>query len=44
MALEVTPLHPTLGAELRGVDSTRPVAPRTERDREFLKVNLIAPE
>src|ERR1700756_5814391 len=26
MALEVTPLHPTLGAELRGVDLTRPVA------------------
>ncbi|HMD62828.1 MAG TPA: TauD/TfdA family dioxygenase [Stellaceae bacterium] len=27
MALEVTPLHPTLGAELRGVDLTRPVMP-----------------
>jgi len=27
MALEVTPLHPTLGAEVRGVDLTRPVLP-----------------
>jgi alpha-ketoglutarate-dependent 2,4-dichlorophenoxyacetate dioxygenase len=27
MAIEVTPLHPTLGAEVRGVDLTRPVAP-----------------
>ena len=27
MAIEVIPLHPTLGAELRGVDLTRPVAP-----------------
>jgi alpha-ketoglutarate-dependent 2,4-dichlorophenoxyacetate dioxygenase len=27
MAIEVTPLHPTLGAELRGVDLTRPVVP-----------------
>jgi alpha-ketoglutarate-dependent 2,4-dichlorophenoxyacetate dioxygenase len=27
MALEVAPLHPTLGAELRGVDLTRPVLP-----------------
>src|SRR5690242_15794721 len=26
MVLEVTPLHPTLGAEVRGVDLTRPVA------------------
>src|SRR5215510_11782701 len=26
MAIEVTPLHPTLGAEMRGVDLTRPVA------------------
>jgi alpha-ketoglutarate-dependent 2,4-dichlorophenoxyacetate dioxygenase len=26
MAINVTPLHPTLGAELRGVDLTRPVA------------------
>ena len=25
MAIEVTPLHPTLGAEVRGVDLTRPV-------------------
>ncbi len=27
MAIEVTPLHPTLGAELRGADLTRPVMP-----------------
>jgi alpha-ketoglutarate-dependent 2,4-dichlorophenoxyacetate dioxygenase len=27
MAIEVTPLHPTLGAELRGVDLSRPVMP-----------------
>src|SRR6266446_8154820 len=27
MAIKATPLHPTLGAELRGVDLTRPVAP-----------------
>ena len=27
MAIEVTPLHPTLGAEVRGVDLSRPVPP-----------------
>ena len=27
MAIEVIPLHPTLGAEVRGVDLTRPVMP-----------------
>jgi alpha-ketoglutarate-dependent 2,4-dichlorophenoxyacetate dioxygenase len=27
MAIEVTPLHPTLGAKVRGVDLTRPVLP-----------------
>jgi alpha-ketoglutarate-dependent 2,4-dichlorophenoxyacetate dioxygenase len=27
MAIEVTPLHPTLGARVRGVDLTRPVPP-----------------
>jgi alpha-ketoglutarate-dependent 2,4-dichlorophenoxyacetate dioxygenase len=27
MAIEVTPLHPTLGAAVRGVDLTRPVMP-----------------
>jgi alpha-ketoglutarate-dependent 2,4-dichlorophenoxyacetate dioxygenase len=27
MTIEVTPLHPTLGAEVRGVDLTRPVLP-----------------
>jgi alpha-ketoglutarate-dependent 2,4-dichlorophenoxyacetate dioxygenase len=29
MAIEVTPLHPCLGAEVRGVDLTRPVIPET---------------
>jgi alpha-ketoglutarate-dependent 2,4-dichlorophenoxyacetate dioxygenase len=28
MAIELTPLHPALGAELRGVDLTRPVEPQ----------------
>ena len=28
MPIEVTPLHPTLGAEVRGVDLTRPVVPQ----------------
>jgi alpha-ketoglutarate-dependent 2,4-dichlorophenoxyacetate dioxygenase len=28
MPIEVIPLHPTLGAEVRGVDLTRPVAPQ----------------
>ncbi|HEX7970051.1 MAG TPA: TauD/TfdA family dioxygenase, partial [Stellaceae bacterium] len=27
MAISVTPLHPHLGAEIRGVDLTRPVPP-----------------
>ena len=27
MAIELTPLHPTLGVELRGVDLTRLVTP-----------------
>jgi alpha-ketoglutarate-dependent 2,4-dichlorophenoxyacetate dioxygenase len=27
MAIEVTPVHPTLGAEVRGVDLSRPVSP-----------------
>jgi alpha-ketoglutarate-dependent 2,4-dichlorophenoxyacetate dioxygenase len=29
MAIEVTPLHPCLGAEISGTDLTRPVAPET---------------
>ena len=28
MAIEVIPLHPTLGAEIRGVDLTGPIAPK----------------
>ena len=27
MAIQVTPLHPTLGAEVRGVDLSKPVMP-----------------
>jgi alpha-ketoglutarate-dependent 2,4-dichlorophenoxyacetate dioxygenase len=27
MVIQVTPLHPTLGAEVRGIDLTRPLAP-----------------
>src|SRR5262249_58637027 len=29
MVVEVTPLHPTLGAEVGGVDLTRPLLPET---------------
>jgi alpha-ketoglutarate-dependent 2,4-dichlorophenoxyacetate dioxygenase len=37
MPIEVTPLHPTLGAEVRGVDLTRPVVPQvfTEIEAAF---------
>src|SRR5215471_17710385 len=28
MAIELSPLHPTLGAEVRGIEITRPVTPR----------------
>ncbi len=44
MALEVTPLHPTLRAELRGVDLTRPVAPTvfTEIEAAFNRYGILA--
>jgi alpha-ketoglutarate-dependent 2,4-dichlorophenoxyacetate dioxygenase len=47
MAIEVTPLHPTLGAELRGVDLSRPVTPEVfaEIESTFNRFGiLIFPE
>src|SRR5438445_8928351 len=47
MALEVAPLHPTLGAELRGVDLTRPVLPEVfaEIEAAFNRYGiLVLPE
>jgi len=43
MAIEVTPLHPTLGAEVRGVDLTRPVMPEvfTEIDAAFNRHGIL---
>ena len=43
MAIEVTPLHPTLGAELRGVDLTRPVTPElfTEIEAAFNRHGIL---
>jgi alpha-ketoglutarate-dependent 2,4-dichlorophenoxyacetate dioxygenase len=43
MAIEVTPLHPTLGAELRGVDLTRPVMPEVfaEIDAAFSRYGIL---
>src|SRR5215468_4176856 len=43
MAIEVTPLHPTLGAEVRGVDLTRPVMPEvfTEIDTAFNRHGIL---
>jgi alpha-ketoglutarate-dependent 2,4-dichlorophenoxyacetate dioxygenase len=43
MAIELTPLHPTLGAELRGVDLTRPVMPDTfaEIDAGFSRYGML---
>jgi alpha-ketoglutarate-dependent 2,4-dichlorophenoxyacetate dioxygenase len=34
MAVEITPLHPTLGAKVRGIDLSRPVAPEVFADIE----------
>jgi alpha-ketoglutarate-dependent 2,4-dichlorophenoxyacetate dioxygenase len=47
MSVEVTPLHPTLGAELRGVDLTQPVTPEvfTEIEAAFNRHGvLVFPE
>jgi alpha-ketoglutarate-dependent 2,4-dichlorophenoxyacetate dioxygenase len=43
MAIELTQLHPTLGAELRGVDLTRPVTPETfaEIDAAFSRYGVL---
>jgi alpha-ketoglutarate-dependent 2,4-dichlorophenoxyacetate dioxygenase len=43
MAIELTPLHPTLGAEVRGVDLTRPVMPEifAEIDTEFNRHGIL---
>jgi alpha-ketoglutarate-dependent 2,4-dichlorophenoxyacetate dioxygenase len=43
MAIEVTPLHPTLGAELRGVDLTGPVTPEVfdEIDEAFNRYGIL---
>lgn len=43
MAIELTPLHPTLGAELRGIDLTRPVAPEdfAEIDAAFSRYGVL---
>jgi alpha-ketoglutarate-dependent 2,4-dichlorophenoxyacetate dioxygenase len=43
MAIEVTPLHPTLGAEVRGIDITRPVTPQifAEIDAAFSRYGVL---
>jgi len=43
MAIELTPLHPTLGAELRGVDLTRPVPPQVfaEIEAAFSRYGIL---
>src|ERR1700747_211103 len=43
MAIELTPLHPTLGAELRGVDPARPVMPDVfaETDTAFNRHGIL---
>ena len=43
MAIELTPLHPSLGAELRGVDLTRPVMPEVfaEIDAAFNRHGIL---
>jgi alpha-ketoglutarate-dependent 2,4-dichlorophenoxyacetate dioxygenase len=43
MAIEVTPLHPTLGAAVRGVDLTRPVMPQVfaEIDAAFNRYGIL---
>ena len=43
MAIELTPLHPTLGAEVRHVDLTRPVMPEVfaEIDAAFDRHGIL---
>ena len=43
MAIEATPLHPTLGAELRGADLTRPVMPEVfaEIEAAFSRYGIL---
>jgi alpha-ketoglutarate-dependent 2,4-dichlorophenoxyacetate dioxygenase len=43
MVVSVTPLHPTLGAEVRGVDLTHPVMPEffTEIDAAFNRYGIL---
>jgi alpha-ketoglutarate-dependent 2,4-dichlorophenoxyacetate dioxygenase len=43
MAIELAPLHPTLGAEVRGVDLTRPVMPEVfaEIDAAFNRHGIL---
>jgi alpha-ketoglutarate-dependent 2,4-dichlorophenoxyacetate dioxygenase len=43
MAIELTPLHPTLGAKLRGVDLTGPVTPEVfaEIDEAFSRYGIL---
>src|SRR5271163_1602990 len=43
MAIALTPLHPTLGAEVRGVDLTRPVMPEVfaEIDAAFNRYGIL---
>jgi alpha-ketoglutarate-dependent 2,4-dichlorophenoxyacetate dioxygenase len=43
MAIGVTPLHPTLGAEIRGVDLTHPVMPEVfaEIDAAFSRYGIL---
>jgi alpha-ketoglutarate-dependent 2,4-dichlorophenoxyacetate dioxygenase len=43
MAIELIPLHPTLGAEVRGVDLTRPVMPEVfaEIDAAFNRYGIL---
>ena len=43
MAIELTPLHPTLGASVRGVDLTRPVLPEVfaEIDAAFSHYGIL---
>ena len=43
MAIELSPLHPTLGAEVRGIDITRPVIPEifAEIDAAFSRYGVL---